>query len=363
MAGRTARLSRLFSQTAALNGKPVLRLEEIEPRLMLSGVPTPVHAPPIVAQAITLSGASAVTGRTALLSMLGSDAAGESKLTYNWSVASAPAGGSASFSANGTNAAKHETVTFNEAGTYNLAVKIIDTNGLSVTTTKALTVLSTLTSVSITTSAHQTVSTAAPLHLSGTSQSLVAQGLDQFGKVMAAQPSFKWTVVTSPAGATAPGLNANGASAAVIFHSTGSYVLKAASATNANLSGSAALVVDPTATTVTVTPGTASLAQGATQQFSAKAYDQFHNLMATQPGFTWTATGGTVTAGGLFSAGKTAGNFLVTAKTGSVSASSTVTVQSGNTLGLQNAALANLVQGLDADGSISRNDILQILTS
>ena len=68
---------------------------------------TPTATPPTVAKAASASVNSAgyVTGTTAALSVLGSDAQGESTLVYNWTVTSTPAGGSAKFSVNGTNAA------------------------------------------------------------------------------------------------------------------------------------------------------------------------------------------------------------------------------------------------------------------
>ncbi|HVX15628.1 MAG TPA: C2 family cysteine protease [Pirellulales bacterium] len=343
---------------------PALRIEEVEPRLLLSGTPTPVHTPPTVVHAITLNGATSVTGRTASLSVLGNDAAGASKLVYDWSLTSEPAGGTATFSANGTNAAQNVTVTFNEAGTYGFTAKIVDPSGLSVSTTKTITVSQTLTSITITTSSHTTVSTGAPLHVTGTNQQLVAQGLDQFGKAMVTQPAFKWSTTTTAAGAASPTISASGVNATYTFNLAGTYGIKVASASNAALSDAATLIVGQTATSVAVTPGTASLAQGATQQFTAKAYDQFHNVMTAQPSFTWTATGGTITTGGLFTAGHTSGSYSVSAKTGSTSASATVTVQAASTfLGLQNATLGSLVQSLDADGSISRNDMIQILDS
>ncbi len=339
-------------------------IEEIEPRLLLSGTPTPVHTPPTVAHAITLNSGTTVTGTTASLSVLGSDAAGEAKLTYSWSVSSAPSGGTASFSVNGTNAAKNEIVTFNEAGTYGFTVKITDASGLSVSTSKSIVVTPTLTSISATTNTHQNVSSATPLHVAGTTQVLVAQGLDQFGKALTTQPTFKWLATTVPAGATTPGFNTSGTNTTITFAKAGSYGVKVTAASNANVSFAATLIVDQTASSIAVTPGTATLGQGATQQFSATAYDQFHNAITTQPSFTWTTTGGNITTAGKFTAGTTAGSFTVTAKTGSVSANAAVIVQANsNGLALQNAALASLVQSLDADGSISRNDMLQIFSS
>ncbi|HKM55924.1 MAG TPA: C2 family cysteine protease, partial [Isosphaeraceae bacterium] len=77
---------------------------------------------------------------------------------------------------------------------------------------------------------------------------------------------------------------------------------------------------------------------------------------------TWAATAGTITTGGLFTAPTTTGGITVTATSGSFKGSASVNVTKW-ILSLQDQALANLVQSLDADGSISRLDMIQILDS
>ncbi len=83
-----------------------------------------------------------------------------------------------------------------------------------------------------------------------------------------------------------------------------------------------------TLTAITVSPSSASVAVGATQQFTATAYDQYGAAMATQPAFTWTVSGvGSIDSGsGLYSAGTTTGTATVTAASGSVSGTASVTV-------------------------------------
>lgn len=58
---------------------------------------------------------------------------------------------------------------------------------------------------------------------------------------------------------------------------------------------------------VTISPTTASLAEGASRQFSATVTGSSNTSV------TWTATGGTISASGLYVAGSSAGNFTVTA--------------------------------------------------
>ena len=130
-----------------------------------------------------------VIGTTTSLSVLGADAdgGGESNLTYTWSLTSAPTGVSTpSLSINGSNGAKNTTATFHHTGAYTFAVLITDSSGLSVSSSVSLTVNQTLTST--------TVSPSTANLTAGQTQQLTANGLDQFGVSMTAQPSFTWAV-------------------------------------------------------------------------------------------------------------------------------------------------------------------------
>ena len=87
----------------------------------------------------------------------------------------------------------------------------------------------------------------------------------------------------------------------------------------------------PVLTTITVSPASASVQTGKTQQFTATGYDQNRVAMSPQPTFTWGVSvgGGTISAAGLFTAGSTAGGpFTVTAANGSVNGTAQVTVTS-----------------------------------
>jgi hypothetical protein len=459
----------------------ILRNELLEPRTLLSGyglsaammVGAPPHpnaalsasinAPPTLAQSIYVNGSAAanlaITGKSASLSVLGKDDGGESKLVYNWSVTASPLGGTATFNINGTNAAKYATATFTKAGTYSLAVRIVDAGGLSVSSAKTVIVTPKLTSVSIATPNGKVLGPSETLSVSGTSQTIAAQGLDQFGYALSTSPTFRWSTVAAPSGAPAPRLTTNGAVAMASFGKAGAYsfmvqaqaggvsliryapmsvtqvvsAVKNVSTTPVNAYGvnqlltlptfvdqfanamavtpaltwsttsrpqgapqptfyssgslygatfgmagnyvlsarvtgapaisfSTTVIVNPVLTSIAVSPKTVSVLQGATQQFTAGAFDQFCRSMVNQPVFTWTTTAGTVSASGLFKAPTNVTGCTVTAKSGSVSGMATVTIlaNSGN---LQNAALAKLVQSLDVDGSINRQDMIQILRS
>ncbi len=67
--------------------------------------------------------------------------------------------------------------------------------------------------------------------------------------------------------------------------------------------------VDRVVSAVEVTPSSVSLALGSTQQFEARARDQFGGVMSGT--FTWSATGGTITSSGFYEVGSVTGTYQV----------------------------------------------------
>ena len=65
---------------------------------------------------------------------------------------------------------------------------------------------------------------------------------------------------------------------------------------------------------VTVAPARAKLDPGATQQYTAAAFDSSNTAISSGVAFTWvvTASGGTIDTAGLFTAGASAGTFANT---------------------------------------------------
>jgi hypothetical protein len=104
----------------------------------------------------------------------------------------------------------------------------------------------------------------------------------------------------------------------------GSFRVIAASG-NGRADTSAVTITAVTIVSVTLTPATASLQTGQTQQFSVSARLS-DSTTQTNPSVTYTATGGTITAGGLYTAGSTAGSFLVIAAASGKADTSAVTV-------------------------------------
>jgi hypothetical protein len=86
------------------------------------------------------------------------------------------------------------------------------------------------------------------------------------------------------------------------------------------------VVNPPVLQAVILTPASAALATGATQQFSVSG--QWSNGTTTAPAVTYSATGGSVSSGGLYTAGSAAGNFRVIAvqQGGTLADSSVVTL-------------------------------------
>ena len=85
-------------------------------------------------------------------------------------------------------------------------------------------------------------------------------------------------------------------------------------------------------TSIAVSPASASVLNGATQQLTAVAKDQFGNALATQPAFTWpTSGGGTISSAGFFTAKTIGGPYTVTAADGTLKGASSITVISAPT--------------------------------
>jgi hypothetical protein len=88
--------------------------------------------------------------------------------------------------------------------------------------------------------------------------------------------------------------------------------------------------VVPTLSKVVISPGDVTLSENQCQQFTATGYDSDGNALASQPAFTWAlASGaGSIDAGGLYTAPAANGSAIITATSGLIHGSATVTVNS-----------------------------------
>ena len=172
--------------------------------------------------------------------------------------------------------------------------------------------------------------------VTGTTSALSVLGADDAGEV---NLTYTWAATGTPPGTVS--FSANGSNAAkstnATFSSAGSYTLAVAITDASGLSTTSSVVVsvNQTLTSVSVTPPSAQLTTGGSQQFSASTRDQFGTAMATQPAMTWAVTGGgTVSSSGLFTAGSSAGGpFTVSATASAKSGTASVTVSTGTTGG------------------------------
>lgn len=387
------------------------------------------NAAPTVATAANAN-PTTVTGTTTSLSVLGADDGGEANLTYTW-AATGPA--SVTFSANGTNAAKSATATFSRAGSYTFTCTIRDAAGAQVTSSKAVTVNASVSTIAVSAPSTQVVV--------GSTLQLSAMATDQFGN--AVSPTFTWTTsgggtinasglftagntaggpftITAAAGgksgtkqvsvvsanapsiATAPASNpspvtgktatltvlgaddggeanliytwsstsgpaavafsVNGSNAAkstvATFTKAGAYVLSVQLKDQTNLTTTATLnlTVNATLNSIAVTPASITVPLSGTQDFNAQAKDQFGAVLATQPAFTWTVSGGgSINSTGIFTAGSASGGpYTVTATAGAKSGTANVSIAAGNapTVAMAASSSQSPVMGTTVDLSV-----------
>src|SRR5207253_405330 len=174
-----------------------------------------------------------------------------------------------------------------------------------------------------------TPAAASPNPVTGTTTNLSVLGADDGGE---ANLTYTWaTIGTPPAPVT---FSADGTNAAknvvATFASSGSYSLQVTIKDQGTLTvtSSVSVTVNPTLTTISVSPASATVGIVGTQQFTATGSDQFGVSLTTQPSPGWTVSGGgSISTTGLFTAGTTTGGpFTVTASSGGINGTASVTV-------------------------------------
>jgi len=102
---------------------------------------------------------------------------------------------------------------------------------------------------------------------------------------------------------------------------------RSVTATAGSASGSATVDVYPAAVDrIVVSPASATLYLNRTQQFTVTVYDAYNNVNASVA-VSWSATGGSITTGGLYTAPSVGGSVTVTASAEGKSGTATVTVR------------------------------------
>lgn len=133
---------------------------------------------------------------------------------------------------------------------------------------------------------------------------------------------YTWTCTSKPVGASDPVITGNGTNAAknavATLSRSGAYLFNVTISDPAGLtvSSSVGTTITAVAAGVSVTPAAPTVVIGATQQFTASLVDQFGIAMSGT--VNWSASKGSITAGGLFTAPNLPGTCLVQAKIGSL---------------------------------------------
>ena len=184
---------------------------------------------------------------------------------------------------------------------------------------------------------HVTVTPASATLVPGGAQQFTAQAFDIANNPVAGA-TFLWNMASGGGTISPAGLFTAGTTQGTFTNTVQAFAVQGA----VIKFGSASVTVTAPAPGpldhVTVSPASATVALGGTQQFTAQGFDAA-NTPITGLGFTWNvaAGGGTINAGGLFTAGITSGSFLNTVQAVAVqgaiikigTASVTITVAPG----------------------------------
>jgi hypothetical protein len=174
-----------------------------------------------------------------------------------------------------------------------------------------------------------TAASASPNPVIATTTSLSVLGNDDNGE---SNLTYTWaTMGTPPASVTFSANGTNAAKATIAtFTKAGSYSFQVTVTDQGGktATSTASVTVNQTFTSIVLSPSSATLNPSATQQYTAKARDQFAADLSTQPAFTWSVSGGgTISESGLFTAGTVAGGpYTVTAQSGALSGTANVTI-------------------------------------
>jgi hypothetical protein len=174
---------------------------------------------------------------------------------------------------------------------------------------------------------------AGPSPVTGTSTMLSVSATDPAG---ASGLTYTWVAMgTIPAPVS---FSVNGdetaASTTATFAKAGTYTFQVTVADPSGLTATSlvTVTVNPTLTSIAISPGSAIVQAGDTDAFTAMALDQFHNPMPTEPAFSWSviAGGGTIGAStGLYTAPASAGTATVQTSGGGISATASITTTAG----------------------------------
>jgi O-glycosyl hydrolase len=186
-----------------------------------------------------------------------------------------------------------------------------------------------------------------------TSTTLSVLGTDQTAGESAL--TYTWATTGSPPAPVV--FSANGTNFAknttATFTAPGTYNFQVTilnPTTGSTLVTTTSATVNQMLTSIIVSPATVSLNESGTQQFTATALDQFGATLPSQPAFNWSATGGTVDSGGVYTAPFASGTLQVTATSAAVTGSAT-------------ASITLLAGDINGDGQRTVADVSTLMTA
>jgi hypothetical protein len=170
-----------------------------------------------------------------------------------------------------------------------------------------------------------TPAAATPNPTSGTTTALSVLGADDGGE---SALTYTWAAGAASSVSFAPNGSNAAKSSVATFGAAGTYDLGVTirDAQGQTAQSSVRVTVNPTVTSLAISPVTASIPPRASRTLVVTARDQFGMDMTRKPDLSWSASAGAVTSGGLFTAPTSGGPFTVTATGAGRSASATISL-------------------------------------
>jgi hypothetical protein len=198
---------------------------------------------------------------------------------------------------------------------------------------------------------------ASPATVSGTTTTLSVLGGDAGGE---STLSYHWQTISAPPGAPSPTFSANNSNAAknttTTFSDAGTYTFQATitDRDGGTVTSTSSVTVNPVLTSIGVNQQGTTLTAGNTQTFTATAYDQFHVALAAPPSIAWSVSGsagGKISSSGVYTASVSgSGTDVITASSGAISGTATVSVTASPSQGTPSATSLGQ-DGVDLVGS------------
>ena len=204
-----------------------------------------------------------------------------------------------------------------------------------------------------------TNASASPSTVTATTTSLSVLGSDDNGE---STLTYNWVATKVPQGTPTPAFSVNDSHAAsdttVTFYGVGNYVFTVTMTDEQGRStvSRVAAQVQPTISSISVTPASDDAYVGGPDQMSATATDQFGSPLVTQPSFEWTTTNGTIDGNGLLTASTTP----TTSATVSATIASNTTIVGSTTVEISLADTPTVVTAASSSQSTVTGTTVQL---